>query len=395
MKKKMIALMMTAVMIFCPFSALASDNDEEPVTITSTEPEAIAGLENIPAKSYILMEQSTGKVIGQFDAERQIPLGSLTKIMTLLLAFEALDNGKIQETDVVSASEYACSLGGTEIWVEPGEQISISDLLKAVAMGSANDAAVILAEAICGSEEAFVALMNQKAVSLGMNQTTFVNASGIEDSNQLGTARDVALMSRALLQHEKAVNYMTIWMDQIRGGKTEMVNTNRLVRFYEGCTGLKTSFSETTRHSISASASKNGISFIAVAIESDSADSNYTAARTLLDYGFASYTIATPEFDASQILPVKVTRGIQTETLPVCDNIEGVVVPIGREKDIEIELIQSEEITAPVDIGQTVGTLKFKLDGEVISEVPLRTQETIERMTWINAWKILMKMFFT
>ena len=394
MKKKIIAWVIASIFLLCPLSVLASSGEEETVDVLA-ENGTPAGLENIPAKSYILMEQSTGKELLAFDADRQVPLGSMTKIMTLLLAFEALDNGKLQETDVVSASEHACSMEGTQIWLEPGEQVSISDLLKAVAMGSANDAAVVLAEAISESEEAFVALMNQKAVSLGMDQTHFANASGVEDPTQLSTARDIAAMSCELLKHEKVKSYTTIWMDQIRGGKTEVVNTNRLARFYDGCTGLKTSFTEATKHCISASAARNGISFVAVSLESDSADSNFSAARSLLDYGFANYTIAVPEFDTSQILPLKVTGGIKTETLPVCDPVDGVVVPVGREKDIEVELVQSEEIAAPVDIGQTVGTLKFKLDGEVISEIPIKTQESVDRMTWINALKIVMRMFFT
>ena len=393
MKKKIIAWAIAAAFLICPFSVLASGGEETAVDVLAQS--TSVGPENVPAKSYVLLEQSTGKEICGFDADRQIPLGSMTKIMTLLLAFEALDAEKIQETDVVSASEHACSMEGTQIWLEPGEQISISDLLKAVTMGSANDAAVVLAEAVSESEEAFVTFMNQKAASLGMKQTNFVNASGIEDPKQLSTARDIAVMSCELLKYEKVKSYTTIWMDQIRGGQTEVVNTNRLARFYEGCTGLKTSFTEMTKHCISASAAKNGISFVAVSLESDSADSSFSAARSLLDYGFANYTIAVPEFDTSQILPLKVTGGIKTETLPVCDPAGGVVVPVGREKDIDVELVQSEEISAPVDIGQTVGTLKFKLDGEVICEVPVKTQESVERMTWFNAWKILMRMFFT
>lgn len=393
-RKRLLATVVALVLMVVPLSVSASGSDE-PAQETISQADTSLPIEEVPSTSYIILEQSTKKIVAENDAYRSMEMGSFAKIMTLILAFDALENGTISTDDVAVTSEYAANLPGTEIWLVAGEEISVHDLLLATAMGSANDAAAVLAEHISGSEEAFVAQMNQKALELGMVDTTFVNASGIEHETQMTTAYDVALMSAELLNYEKYREYSTVWMVQIRGGQTEIVNTNRLARFYDGCVGLKTSFTESTQNCISAAATRNNVTFLSVSMESETMDDSFRAARSLLDYAFGNFTMATLDFDETQIVELSVKGGVKDSILPVCEVTAGIVVPIGREADIAVEVVQTEEVSAPVEVGQTVGSVRFLLDGESIYEIPIKSQEAVEKMTWFNALQILLSRFFT
>ena len=251
---------------------------------------------DIPAKSCILTD-SAGNVLYEDNADQQMPPASITKIMTLLLTFEALDAGTLSEDQMVTCSEYAASMGGTQIWLEPGEEMALSDIIKATAVNSANDCAMVLAETVAGSEEAFIAMMNEKAAALGMTGTHFENPTGLDADGHLSTARDIAIMSAELLKHEGVTEYTTIWMDSLRNGETGLVNTNKLVRYYTGCTGLKTGTTDGAGSCLSATATRDGVSLIAVSMGSETSNDRFASCRTLLDYGFANYGLvsAAPE----------------------------------------------------------------------------------------------------
>ena len=345
----------------------------------------------IPAKSAILIEQTTGKILYEMNADEKMPPASITKIMTMLLVMEALDAGQIHLEDMVTASPHACSMGGTQIWLEPNEQMSVHDLLKATAVASANDAAVALGELLAGSEEAFVDMMNQRAAELGMTNTTFQNATGLDAEGHLTTARDIAIMSRELLKHEKITEYTTIWMDSVRDGKNELVNTNKMVRFYEGATGLKTGTTDGAGSCLSASATRSGLSLIAVTLGSATSADRFTSCRKLLDYGFAAYCVVTPKPVDDQIGSVKVERGVDNQveveyTLP--DNL---LIPKGSEEKLEQSVTLQESVEAPVELGQELGKVIITLDGEEIGSYPLTAKKAVERMTFGKAMERLFK----
>ena len=249
---------------------------------------------SISAKSAILVERSTGRVLFEYEADKQMPPASITKIMTLLLVMEAIESGKLNFETEVTASEHACSMGGSQIWLEPGEVFTVHELLKAATIASANDACVALAEAVSGSEEAFVELMNQRAAELGMENTVFKNSTGLDAEGHVSTAKDIAKMSAALLSHEKIKEYSTVWMDSLRNGETELTNTNKLVRFYKGCTGLKTGSTDEAGCCLAASAERGGMELVSVTLGSPNTDERFAAGRKLLDYGFANFAVAKP-----------------------------------------------------------------------------------------------------
>ena len=250
---------------------------------------AIGQTLDIKAKSVVLMEPNTGKVLYEANSDEKLPPASITKIMSLLLVMEAIDRGDITLETVVTASEHACSMGGSQIWLEPGETMTVNDLLKAAVIASANDACVALGETVAGSEEGFVALMNERANELGMTNTHFVNCTGLDAEGHLTTAYDVAVMSSALIKHDLIKDYSTVWMDTLRDGKSELVNTNKLVRFYEGTTGLKTGTTSTAKYCLSATAERNGLELVAVVMAGESSNDRFGGAKKLLDYGFANY----------------------------------------------------------------------------------------------------------
>ena len=341
---------------------------------------------SLPVKSAILIDQNTGTVRYEMNADEKLPPASITKIMSLLLFMEALDSGKIALTDTVSCSETAAGFGGSQIWLKPGEEMTVDDLLKAVAVQSANDATVCLAEYVAGSEEAFVHLMNQKAAELGLENTHFACCAGLDNEGHYSTARDIAAMSRALLQYPQVTDYTTIWMDTLRGGATSLVNTNRLVRFYQGATGLKTGTTNGAGCCLSASASRDGLGLIAVVLGAANSNDRFSAARALLDWGFANLaavTITPPEV----LGPLAVTHG--TEPLVELTAIPpagGVVIPKGQRDAMTQTVSLAETLEAPVAAGTEVGTVTVTVDGRQVADYPVVTAAAVERMTFARAF---------
>jgi len=341
------------------------------------------------AKSAILVERSTGRVLFEYEAEKQVPPASITKIMTLLLVMEAIESGKLSFETEITASEYACSMGGSQIWLEPGEVFTVHELLKAAAIASANDACVALAEAVSGSEEAFVNLMNQKAAELGMKNTVFKNCTGLDAEGHLSTAKDIAIMSAELLKHEEIKEYSTVWMDSLRGGETELTNTNKLVRFYKGCTGLKTGSTDEAGCCLAASAERDGMELISVTLGSPNTDERFAAGRKLLDYGFANFAVATPKPPEEELRPIPVSHGTSDFAEAVFAVPETYLLPKGQEGLIEQTVILPESLEAPVEAGTVIGRVKVTLNGGEIGGYDIIAKETVEKMSFSAALKIL------
>ena len=347
----------------------------------------------VEAKAAILMEQETGEVLCQQNAHDKLEPASVTKIMTLLLVMEAIDGGQLSTGDTVTVSAHAASMGGSQVYLKEGEQMTVDDLLKAVAVVSGNDAAVALAEHIAGSEEAFVSRMNQRAAELGMEDTTFLNCTGLPAAGHLTSAYDIALMSRALLSHPDIRQYTTIWMDSIRGGQFQLSNTNRLVRFYPGCTGLKTGSTDSAGYCLSASAERDGLSLIAVVLGSETSAKRFTAAETLLNYGFANYTLI--DALAGQALPpVEVLLGAERWVQPVLQGPGKVVVRRSQLDSVTTELRLAENVEAPVDQDQVLGEVTVLVNGQPLASLPLTAQTAVERLTIPGVFRRLLDHLF-
>jgi len=358
---------------------------------------APAALE-IPAPSAILIEQSTGTVLFEKNAHERLAPASVTKVMTLLLVMEALDEGRISWDDMVTASDNAAAKGGSQVYLEPGEQMSMTDMLKSVVVSSANDCAAALAEHVAGSEEAFVAMMNERAAALGMADTHFVNCTGLDDSEDaaehLTSCHDIALMSRALLAHDEIRNYTTIWMDSVRNGQFGLSNTNKLVRFYQGTTGLKTGFTSAAGYCLSASAERNGIEFIAVVMNCSTSDQRFSSAKSMLDYGFANYALLSPVPEA-ELPAVRVALGKEPSIMPVLTQSGALLVGKSEAAGAEHIIELPEEIEAPVEAGQRLGTVTVRAGGTVLAELPLVASASVERLSWWDAaLRVLLKACF-
>ena len=360
-------------------------------------PTAGAAELEIAAPSAILMDAATGTVLYEKDAHTPLAPASVTKIMTLLLVMEALDAGRISWDDQVIASEAAAGKGGSQVYLEAGEQMSMEDMIKSVAVVSANDCATALAEHIAGSEQAFVAMMNQRAQELGMENTHFVNCTGLDDEpnaqEHLTTAYDIALMSRELLKHEDICRFTTIWMDTVRNGEFGLANTNKLVRFYQGTTGLKTGYTSTAGHCLSASAERDGVEFIAVVLHCDTSGDRFQSAKQLLDYGFANYTLAEPDPNA-EIPPVPVLLGTQASITPVPDSASPVLIEKGQASGLTTRVEVAQQVKAPVEAGQRLGTLSLQADGAPIASIPLVAPEAVERLSWWDVTRALVEGLF-
>ena len=341
--------------------------------VETAEPEL-----TIKAKSAVLMERSTGTVLFEYASDEQMPPASITKIMTLLLVFEAMDAGKFGLETKVTASEYACSMGGSQIWLEPGEVFTVNELLKAAAISSANDACVALAETVSGSEETFVALMNERAKELGMENTVFKNCTGLDAEGHVSTAKDIAIMSAELLKHKDIRNYSTVWMDSLRNGETELTNTNRLVRFYKGCTGLKTGSTDEAGCCLSASAERNGMELISVTLGSQNTDERFASARKLLDYGFANYEIAPVTVPEGELHDIPVVHGTVDFVKPIFGKAGSILLGKGQKDKITQKVTLEDTLEAPVEAGQTVGKVEVSLDGKVIGEYRVVAENPVE-----------------
>ena len=342
---------------------------------------------SLDCKSCILMEASTGTILYEDNADAPLPPASVTKIMTLLLIMEEIDGGKLKLTDTLQASEYAASMGGSQVFIEPNESMSVEDLLKSIVVSSANDAAVVLAEAISGSVEAFVEKMNTRAKELGLSNTNFENPTGLDDNtiNHVTSARDIAIMSRELLRHKTILNYTNIWMDTIRNGEFGLTNTNRLIRFYQGANGLKTGSTSKAGFCISATAERNGMQLIAVIMGSKTRDIRNECAKRLLDYGFANYSLAFfDEGSAGQISVLGGTKNFTDTYYPSAS----ILVGKGEDKSIKKNIKIEKNILAPVKAGQVIGKVEYSLNGNVVANSDIIIGESINRMTY---WEILEK----
>ncbi len=344
----------------------------------------------IPCASAILVEQTTGTVLFEKDADTRLAPASITKVMTLLLVMEALDRGEISLTDTVTCSEHASSMGGTQIWFEPYEQMTVDELLRAVAIASANDAAVALGEFLAGSEEAFVARMNERAAELGMTNTTFQNATGLDAEGHLTTARDIMQMSCELLRHPKITEYTTVWMDSLRGGETQLVNTNKLVRFYEGTTGLKTGTTDDAKYCLSASAERNGLSLVAVVLGAPTTNDRFGAARGLLDFGFANYEMRETPAPDPPLGTVPVRGGEKRYVSLVPDAPERLLTEKGT-GEIEQKITLSEGIDAPVCAGDVLGEAELSSGGVLLGRYVIRAAEDVGEMTFSAALTLTLR----
>ena len=352
----------------------------------------------VEAPSAVLMEAATGTVLYEKESHKRLPPASVTKIMTLLLVMEALEDGRISWNDTVIASDAAAAKGGSQVYLEAGEQMSMDDMLKSVVVSSANDCATALAEHISGSEQAFVALMNKRAEELGMTDTHFVNCTGLDDepnaSEHLTSAYDIAIMSRELLKHDDIRRYTTIWMDTIRGGEFGLSNTNKLVRFYDGTTGLKTGYTSSAGHCLSASAMRDGVEYIAVVLNCSSSGSRFQSAKELLGYGFANYTLASPDPNVT-IPAVPVILGKQETITPQVSAEEPVLLEKSLRSTLKTTVEVQPQVKAPVEAGQRLGTVTLTADGKTVAEIPLVAQQPVEKRSWWDVTRELLgKMCF-
>ena len=344
-----------------------------------------AGMQDfdVPCAAAVLIDEDSGTVLYEKNADERRPVASITKVMTLLLTFEALQAGKISLTDIVPVSEHASHMGGSQIWLEPGEQLTLQEMLKAICISSANDAAVAVAEFVAGSEPAFVDAMNARAAALGMTATHFANACGLDEEGHLSSARDVAVMSREMLLHHPEVReYCTVWMDTLRGGKTQLVNTNKLLKSYPGITGLKTGTTGKAGVCITASAERDGLRLIAVVLGAASGKERFDAAKTLLDYGFAHYDSAevTLPDDAPEELPVQ--RGTAETAALDYAAPERLLVPKGEGSDLQTKILLPDALQAPVQQGSSVGSWQLLRGETVLQELPICAAQDVQALSF-------------
>ena len=353
-----------------------------------------AGALEVSAPSALLMEKETGTVLYEKDAHAKLEPASVTKVMTLLLTMEAIDAGQLSYDTVITASAHACSMGGSQIWLEENEQMTVDDMLKAVCVVSANDCAVALAEAVAGSEEAFVEKMNQRAAELGMNDTTFKNATGLPAEGHVTSAWDIALMSRELiLNHPDIRNYTTIWMDSLRDGKSELVNTNKLIRFYEGATGLKTGSTDSALYCLSGTAERDGMELISVIMKAPTSAQRFDDAKALLSYGFSTYALETivPQ---EALPPIPVELGTQATVQPVLGEGTALLLEKAKAGQLSQSVELAESAAAPVARGDTLGTLTVTAGEETVAQIPIVAGEDVARVTFSQMFTRLLRLAF-
>ncbi len=335
----------------------------------------------VSAPSAILMEKTTGSILCEQASKTRYEPASVTKVMTLLLVMEAIDSGTLGWDDMVTASPHAISMGGSQIWLKENEQMSVRDMVKAVTVVSANDCAVALAEHVAGSETAFVERMNQRAAELGMQDTTFKNCTGLPAEGHLTCAYDIALMSRELiLNHPSIREFTTIWMDTLRDGSFQLSNTNRLIFYYEGATGLKTGFTDTALYCLSATAERDGMELIAVVMHAPTSNDRFESCKTLLNYGFANYAI-TPVYPSEAIPPVEVLLGEQDTVQPVTARECSVLIEKSKAGAITTQLELAQQVEAPVEQGQKLGELKVMVDGVQVDAIDLVAAQGVPRLS--------------
>ena len=339
----------------------------------------------VEAKSALLMDVATGTVLFEQNAHEALAPASVTKVMTMLLIMEAIDSGKIGWDDTVTVSEAAAAKGGSQVYLKVGETMRVEEMLKSIAVSSANDCACAMAEHLCGSEAAFVEAMNARAKELGMEDTHFVNCTGLDDGEDAAShrtsAHDIALMSRELLgKHPDITKFTTIWMDTIRGGAFGLSNTNKMVRFYNGCTGLKTGFTQGAGYCLSASAEREGLQLIAVVMGCETSQKRFTACKSMLDYGFANYALVQPQLPETMAVPVKL--GVTNTVVAVPAEGGEILIDKGQKNQVATEVTLEAEVTAPVSQGQRLGTMTLKAGEQILAEIPLVAESAVEKVSW-------------
>lgn len=397
--KKLIAVLTAAVIFTCTAAAAENkyiteyytDDILAAPTFSQAEPTAVGAKLDIKAKSALLLEPKTGKVLYESNADEKLAPASITKIMSLLLIMEALDKGFFKLDTQITASEHACSMGGSQIWLEPGETMTVDEMLRATVIASANDTTVALAEAVSGSEEGFVELMNKRAGELGMKNTVFKNASGLDAEGHYSSARDVAIMSAELIKHDLIKKYSTVWMDTLRGGESQLVNTNKLVRYYEGCTGLKTGTTGTAGYCLSATAERNGLELVAVIMGGETSNDRFNGARKLLDYGFSNYSFMEIAADASLLKPIKVKNGMQATVGISAGGVCSLLLPKGSGKNITQTAELPSELEAPVKKGEQIGKIHLSLDGKEVGVIPLTAADDVVKINFFSSFLSLLE----
>lgn len=376
--KRLAAALLAASLMILPAQAAAGP---EP----SASP---AGAPAVDAASWVLMEKETGNILCAEHPHDKLEPASVTKVMTLLLVMEAVSQGRLSLTDTVQVSAHAASMGGSQVYLKEGELMTVDDLLKAVAVASGNDAAVALAEHLAGSEEAFVERMNQRAAQLGMADTCFVNCTGLPAAGHLTSAYDIALMSRELILHHPDIrNYTTIWMDTLRDGAFQLSNTNKLIRFYEGATGLKTGSTDAARFCISATAERDGMELISVVMGAPTSTQRFEGAKVLLNYGFAAYGLAQAQ-PPQPLAPIPVILGDQAAVTPRLAEDPTILAPKEKLAAMEVEVQMAESLSAPVAAGEEVGRMTVTSNGETLASIPLTADAAVARLSY---WQIFQR----
>ncbi len=376
--KRIIAILLSGVVTF---GALCVCAHAEGFAVDDTIPSAI------------LIEANSGRVLYEKDADLELIPASVTKVMTMLLIMECIDSGTLSYDDMVTASAYAASMGGSQVYLKEGESFTVTDMLKSIALASANDACVAMAEHIAGSEEAFVDMMNKRASELGMAHTNFENTNGLDDTvtSHYTSARDISIMSRELItKHPDILNITSLWLDSVRGGEFGLTNTNRLVRFYKGANGLKTGSTSKAGFCISASALRDGMQLIAVIMKAPTKDIRNEAAKRLFDYGFSQYSYV--NYDKAVLDGIKVENGVD-DTCNVYYDSFGICVPKARENDLLVETKLPKTIVAPIKKGQCVGKVVCTLDGQTVYEADIKNQTNIKRITYLELLKRMLQSF--
>lgn len=388
--KSIISIFLISILCFSPISFCIESYVWDGSILETSGEEATGNFLNLSCGSAILIEQNSGQVLYEHNSHEQLRPASVTKIMSILLIMDALDSGKISLTDQVPCSENARSMGGSQIWLNETETLSVDDMLKAICVVSANDCVVAMAEFIAGSEEMFVKQMNEKAKNLGMNDTNFVNCHGIDEDGHLTSSYDIALMSRELLtKYPSITKYTTIWMDSLRDGQSELTNTNKLVRTYEGCTGLKTGSTSLALYNLSASATRNDLSLIAVVMKGQTSKDRFAEAKKLLDYGFANYSYTKTSTAGEILQSTNVQKGTVNTVNLAFESDSGALIKNSDSGEITSEVTLNENIIAPIKSGDILGNVKFYLNGNEISSVNLVSVNDIEKTSIMNLFSMI------
>ena len=377
-------------------SANLSENlDEKSGEITTNASSKVENNLKLESGGAILIEQYSGEILYEHNAHEKLRPASVTKVMSILLIMEALDSGQISLTDKVPCTEDAASMGGSQIWLDVREELTVDEMLKAICVVSANDCTVAMADYLCGSQEAFVEKMNDRAKELGMNDTTFKNCHGIDEDGHVTSAYDIAVMSKELLNnYPNITKYTTIWMDTLRDGKSELVNTNKLIRNYKGTTGLKTGSTSVALYNLSASATRNNLSLIAVVMKAPTTKVRFTEAQKLLDYGFNNYEYEMLTKKGEVLKEVGITKGVQETMNLIIESDSGILIKKGQDKEIEQSVLINENISAPIYEGQKLGEIVFSLEGKEIARTNIVANNTIEKKTFSNILSYIYKKWF-